>query len=179
MKRFHLDRDESWLDIGSHARAGPSQRAYLSPAQVALIQRTATRTPGVMVKVTSGRGPSTGRGVAAHFKYIGRVGDLEIETDDGGRLIGEDAGQQLIRDWDLDMDEDRQRPDLFAINRRAPPKLIHKIIFSMPAGTPPKKVLAAVHDFAREEFGGKKSVRDGVAHGRATSARACRREGGE
>jgi len=35
------------------------------------------------------------------------------------------------------------------------PKLVHKMIFSMPAGTPPKKVLAAVKDFAREEFGAK------------------------
>ena len=32
---------------------------------------------------------------------------------------------------------------------------MHKMIFSMPAGTPPEKVLAAVKDFAREEFGAK------------------------
>jgi Plasmid recombination enzyme len=30
-----------------------------------------------------------------------------------------------------------------------------KIVFSMPAGTPANKVLAAVKDFAREEFGAK------------------------
>src|ERR1700741_1316212 len=35
------------------------------------------------------------------------------------------------------------------------PKLVHKMIFSMPAGTPPNKVLAAVKVFAREEFGAK------------------------
>jgi len=29
------------------------------------------------------------------------------------------------------------------------------MIFSMPSGTPPNKVLAAVKDFAREEFGAK------------------------
>jgi hypothetical protein len=32
------------------------------------------------------------------------------------------------------------------------PKLVHKLVFSMPSGTPPDKVLGAVRDFAREEF---------------------------
>lgn len=91
----------------------------------------------------------------AHFDYISRQGELEIETDNGERLIGEDAGRQLIKDWNSDLDEDRQRPDLFAINRRAPPKLVHRVIFSMPAGTPSEKVLGAVRAFAREEFGEK------------------------
>src|ERR1700741_4677911 len=35
------------------------------------------------------------------------------------------------------------------------PKLVHKMIFSMPAGTPPNKLLVAVKNFAREEFGAK------------------------
>jgi hypothetical protein len=30
---------------------------------------------------------------------------------------------------------------------------VHKLLFSMPAGTPPRKVLEAVQRFAREEFG--------------------------
>jgi hypothetical protein len=54
---------------------------------------------------------------------------------------------------DLDLEEARKRLDLFATNRQKPPKLVHKLIFSMPAGTPPRKGLAAVRDFAREEFG--------------------------
>lgn len=155
MKTFRLNGGRPLFDLTSHGRAGPGRRACLSRSQIELIQRTVSRTPEVMIKVTSGKGSSTSRGVAAHFDYIGRGGDLEIETDDGERLVGDDVGHQLIRDWDLDMEEERQRPDLFAINRRAPPKLVHKIIFSMPAGTPPKKVLAAVHDFAQAEFGGK------------------------
>ena len=155
MQTFRLNGGRSLFDLVSHGRAGPSGRVCFSPGQIALIHRTVSRTPEVMIKVTSGKGSSTGRGVVAHFDYIGRHGDLEIETDDGERLIGEGAGQQLIQDWDLDMDEDRKRFDLFAVNRRAPPKLVHKIIFSMPAGTPARKVLDAVHDFAREEFGGK------------------------
>lgn len=155
MKPFRLDRDGQTFEIGSQGRAGPGRRLSLTPAQIELIRRTVTRAPEVMVKVSGGRGSSTSRGVNAHFNYISREGELEIETDVGERLIGREAGQQLVRDWDLDLDEDRHWSDLFATNRRKPPKLAHKIIFSMPAGTSPGKVLAAVRDFAREEFGTK------------------------
>jgi len=43
----------------------------------------------------------------------------------------------------------RKRLNLFATNRRKPPKLVHRLICSMPRARPP---LAAVRDFAREEF---------------------------
>jgi hypothetical protein len=143
------------FDIASYGRRGPSRRDRLSPAEVALISRTVYRVPEVMVKVTSGGGAATARGVNAHFSYINRKGELEIETDEGERLTGRGAGQQLIEEWDLDLEEDRKRAHLFAVERRKAPKLVHRVIFSMPAGTPSKKVLAAVHDFAREEFGRK------------------------
>jgi hypothetical protein len=45
-----------------------------------------------MVKVTGGGGSSTSRGVNAHFGYISRQGELEIETDDGQRLTGRVPG---------------------------------------------------------------------------------------
>nr|WP_298719399.1 relaxase/mobilization nuclease domain-containing protein [uncultured Steroidobacter sp.] len=149
---IRLDRGEPLFDIGSYGRAGPGRP--LSRAHIEQIRLTVTRAPEVMVKVSSGRGASTSRGVIAHLDYIGRHGELEIETDDGERFIGE-AYRQLIRDWNLDLEEDRQQIDLFAINRRQPPKLVHRLIFSMPAGTPPQKVLGAMRDFAREEFGDK------------------------
>jgi hypothetical protein len=143
------------FDLLSHGRHGPARRDRLSPAEIALISRTVYRVPEVMVKVTSGGGAATARGVNAHFSYISRRGALEIETDEGERLTGRGAGQELIEDWDLDVEKDRKRSHLFAIDRRKAPKLVHRVIFSMPAGTPPKEVLAAVHDFAREEFGRK------------------------
>ena len=152
MTPLHLDRGGAIWDLTSYARRGPGQRDRLSPAEVALIARTVRHTPEVMVKVTGGGGANTSHGVNAHLNYIGRRGDFEIETDDGERLRGRGVGRHLIDDWDLDLDEDRERPDLFATNRRAAPKLVHKLIFSMPAGTPPKEVLAAVRGFAREEF---------------------------
>jgi hypothetical protein len=153
MRPFRLDRDASIWDIASYGRAAPGERLSLTPVQIEQIHRTVTRAPEVMVKVMGGEGSSTNRGIDAHFSYISRKGELEIETDDGERLTGRCAGLQLISDWDLDLDEDRERPDLFATNRRKPPKLVHKLILSMPAGSPPRKVLAAVRDFAREEFG--------------------------
>jgi hypothetical protein len=153
MRTIRLETARPILDIISYGRAGPGARLSLTPAQIAQIHRTVSRAPEVVVKVTGGGGSTTGRGVNGHFSYIGRRGELEIETDDGQLLTGRGVGRHLVDDWDLDLEEDRKRLDLFATNRRKPPKLVHKLIFSMPAGTPPKKVLAAVRDFAREEFG--------------------------
>jgi hypothetical protein len=155
MRPFRLERsDDAFLDIFSYGRRTAQQRLdRLSPAHVDQIRRTVTCAPEVMVKVTGGGGATSSGGVKAHLRYISRRGDLEIETDDGERLTGQGAGTRLINDWDLDLDQDRKRPDLFASNRRQAPKLVHKLIFSMPAGTPPTKVLSAVRDFAREEFG--------------------------
>ena len=78
---------------------------------------------------------------------------MEIETDDGQRLSGKGVEKELLEDWDLDLEEHRRKADLESRSSRPPPKLVHKLMFSMPAGTPPDKVLAAVKNFAREEFG--------------------------
>ena len=86
-----------------------------------------------------------------HLDYIGRKGELELETDDGERLQGQDAGERLVKDWDLDLESDRRGVGL-ASTRQGSAKLVHKIILSMPAGTPAKGVLEAARNFAREEF---------------------------
>jgi hypothetical protein len=87
--------------------------------------------------------------------YLNRGGEVEIETDDGQRLSGKGVEKELVDDWDLDLEEHRRKADLESWSRRPPPRLVHKLLFSMPAGTPPDKVLAAVKNFAREEFGVK------------------------
>jgi hypothetical protein len=140
------------LNIASYARRGPGRRAALTPAQLSQIHRTVSRAPEVMIKVTGG-GRGGSRGVRDHLSYIDRKGELEIETDDGRRLRGKGTEADLIEDWDLDLDEHRKRQELFARNDRKPPKLVHNLVLSMPAHTPPDKVLLAVKDFAREEFG--------------------------
>ena len=118
MRTIRLETGRPILDIISYGRAGPGARLTLTPAQIAQIHRTVSRVPEVVVKVTGGGGSTTGRGVNAHFNYIGRRGELEIETDDGQHLTGRGVGGHLINDWDLDLEEDRKRLDLFATNAR-------------------------------------------------------------
>jgi hypothetical protein len=138
------------LDLSSYARGGPGRRDRLSPQEIAHIGRTVRRTPEVMVKVLS-KDSNNLRSVARHLNYIGRRGELELETDDGERLQGNHAGQRLVEDWDLDLDQDRRDSTLASGVGRAP-KLVHKIMLSMPPGTPARGVLEAARNFAREEF---------------------------
>jgi hypothetical protein len=142
------------LDIASYARRGPGQRDRLSTEEIQLITRTVRRTPEVMVKVLS-RGGQDMKSVGKHFAYLSRKGDLEIETDDGRHIEGRGAEADLLEDWDLDIQEQRPTSSLGTGISRTVPKLVHKVLFSMPPGTPPKKVLEAVKVFAREEFGAK------------------------
>jgi hypothetical protein len=104
-----------------------------------------------MVKVLTHGGKDL-KSVQRHLEYVNRKGELQIETDEGERICGKGVEKELLDDWNLDLEEDRRRVDLGPLKDRSPPKLVHKILFSMPAGTPPKKVLEAVKDFAREEF---------------------------
>jgi Relaxase/Mobilisation nuclease domain len=67
-------------------------------------------------------------------------------------LSGYDVENDLLRDCDLDLDEYRRRTDLSAANGRERPNLVNKLMLSMPAGTPPDKVLAAARVFGREHF---------------------------
>jgi type IV secretory pathway VirD2 relaxase len=108
-----------------------------------------------MVKVLSRGGQDLGA-VGRHLDYL-RLrddGELELETDDGRQLSGQGISKELLEDWDLDLEEHRRQSDLDARRTRSP-KLVHKLMFSMRAGTPPEKVLTAVKNFAREEFWGQ------------------------
>lgn len=140
------------LDIFSYGRPGPGHRDRLSAAEIECVRRTVGHAPEVMVKVLS-RGGQNLAALRRHVDYLSRRGELEIETDDGERLRGKEVQRKLLDDWDLDLEDRRRRSDLSIPNSRRSPKLLHKLLFSMPPGTPPDKLLAAVRDFAREEFG--------------------------
>lgn len=142
---------EAMFDLVSIARRGPGRRDKLSPAEIEQIARTTRRVPEAMVKVLS-KGANNSKAVRKHFDYIGRYGELELETDDGSRIHGDDVGAKLTENWDLDIEEDRLQSDLAASRGRAPTRLVHKLMFSMPPGTSPSGVLEAVRNFAREEF---------------------------
>src|SRR5487761_2375198 len=139
------------FDLFSYARRGPGERVQLSKGEIEQIARTVRRTPEVMVKVLP-KGTNNLGAVRRHFSYIGREGALDVETDDGEKLRGEDVGDDLLEDWDLDVMAQRGKLELGTPMGKQAPRLVHKVMFSMPAGTPPDKVLTAVRNFAREEF---------------------------
>ena len=87
-----------------------------------------------------------------HLEYVGRKGEVELHTDDGDALKGRDAATQLPEDWNLDLEEAGAQKRIGRGTKAKPPRLVHKIVFSMPAGTSPDKVLNAVQNLCREEF---------------------------
>ena len=136
--------------------SGAVSRTWISPAtpvaglvagttchkgETDLIDRTSRRTPEVMVKVLS-RGGQDLKAIGRHLGYLNRGGEVDIETDDGQHLSGKGVEKELLEDWDMDLEEHRRKADLESWSSRPPPQLVHKLMFSMPAGTPPDKVRA-------------------------------------
>jgi hypothetical protein len=140
-----LTTEEPILNIAGYGRAAPP----LTPRQVKQISLTVRRVPEVMVKVSGGA--RTLHGVEQHLAYIGRAGELELEMDTGQVAVGKGAERALVEDWDLAVDAHRSFTER-SIRRRRPPKLVHNLIFSMPAGTSPKAVLSAVSKLAANEW---------------------------
>jgi hypothetical protein len=151
MPKTLLDlRNRPLLDLTSYGRGGPYGRIRFSGEQIAAIDRTVRRVPEVMVKVLS-KDSNDLRSVSRHLNYIGRYGKLELETDDGVSIQGKHAGQWLLEDWDLDLDKDRRELGLASVSGRSP-KLVHKVMLSMPPGTSAEGVPEAARNFARGEF---------------------------
>ena len=153
-KTFRLPKEEPLLDIVSYGGGGPRENGgRLTMAQIEHIRRTVQRAPEVVVKVLS-RASNDLKAAGKHLDYISRYGELGLETDDGESREGE-SEMTLLKEWDLDIDDARRQSALAATSGGQRPKLIHKLMFSMPPGTPPTKVLEAVRNFAREEFWGQ------------------------
>ena len=131
--------------------SGRSDRTHLTPAQAQLLARTGARTPEVIVKVLSS-GASSSKAVQRHIDYIGRKGEVELLTDEGDALTGKGSASTFPEDWNLDLQEVGARNILGAGRRQTPARLVHKLVFSMPAGTNPERVLTATQKFCREEF---------------------------
>jgi hypothetical protein len=143
--------EEPWLKIGSHARRGPTDRFHLPRADAQVVPHAAGRTPEVMVKVLSG-GAASAKAVQRHMEYIGRKGEVELYTDDGDALKGRDVAAGLPDNWNLDLEEAGSRRQIGRGTKAKPVRLAHKLVFSMPPGTNPEKVLSAVQTLCREEF---------------------------
>lgn len=138
------------LDLVSYGRRGRHTPLQFTSAQLEQIGRTVSGVPEVMVKV-SGGGKSADA-VQAHFAYVDRHGKLEVHTDEGEKLQGKDVADYLVDDWNLDAGKGQYRSQPKTGEKDRRPKQVHNIVFSMPAGTPPEKFLAATKKFAREKF---------------------------
>ncbi|MCX2862584.1 conjugal transfer protein TraS [Paucibacter sp. PLA-PC-4] len=106
------------------------------------IEATVTRrAPQVMVKITGG-----GRGmgaIAAHFRYISKNGQLEIEDDRGVVQQDKEALHDLAEQWRLGgslIGDTSHRREAF------------NLMLSMPRGTDAQIVLKAARDFAQIEL---------------------------
>lgn len=110
---------------------GPTARAKLA--------RIVRGAPEVMVKVTGRQ--RGGSHVKAHLDYIGRKGGVDIETRDGEILTTKEDIAERAAEWS-DTLEWRSRPTVSSVS----------LIFSMPEGTDPDKVLGAVRALAHAEL---------------------------
>jgi hypothetical protein len=138
------------LDIVSYGRGGPKS---LPRDQRDYVARTVHRVPEVVVKVSGGA--RTLAGVARNLRYVARSGKLGVESDTGERLGRRGFESDIVTDWNLDL-EARGRYKQRAIRHgRKPPKLVHNLIFSMPPGTPPDRLLKAVRKLVWNQFGSR------------------------
>jgi Relaxase/Mobilisation nuclease domain len=151
---FRITRDvPGGINPGSFGRKGA--RAGQPAAEWTERMGTAGRgAREVLVKISGGGRDADG--VQAHFEYIDRHGKLDIETDHGEVLHGKTAATEIINDWALDYGAipgaPHSRGKVASDGKRRQPRQAFNIVLSMPAGTPPEKVLKAVKKFAREEF---------------------------
>ena len=110
---------------------GPTARAKLA--------RIVRKAPEVVVKVTGRQ--RGGNHVKAHLDYIGRKGGVDIETRDGEILTTKDDVAERAAEWS-DTLQWRSRPTVSSVS----------LIFSMPEGTDPDKVLGAARALAHAEL---------------------------
>jgi MobA/VirD2-like, nuclease domain len=109
-------------------------------------------TPEVVIKVIS-PGSNNLEAIQLHFEELQNGRHRALETDFFCTpVVGKKAARALIDVWDLDLDDPYWHQPYLVPRRTKTPKLVHKILFSMPAGTPADKLLAAVRDFAHQKF---------------------------
>ncbi|MDC0994039.1 relaxase/mobilization nuclease domain-containing protein [bacterium] len=120
------------------------------PAKIrAQIERTARRTPEVMVKITNRHNAGRGmKAIRAHLDYISRNGKVELEDQDGDLASSRNDVKDLQRYWE----------DGVGVPEESPRREAFNVILSMPAGTPSQQVLDAARDFLQEEFEGREYV---------------------
>ena len=105
----------------------------------AKLARIVRGAPEVVVKVTGRQ--KGGSHVKAHLEYIGRKGEIDIETRDGEILTSKEDIDERAGEWS-DTLQWRSRPTVSSVS----------MVFSMPEGTDPERVLSAVRAVAHAEL---------------------------
>lgn len=106
----------------------------------AVLARVVRKAPEVLVKVTGRKKGAEHLG--AHLTYIGRNGEIGIETRDGEVITDKGDLQQIAQEWS-DPLYWRQRATVSAVS----------MVFSMPEGTNPETVRQAVRETAERMLG--------------------------
>lgn len=106
----------------------------------AVLARVVRKAPEVLVKVTGRKKGADHLG--AHLTYIGRNGEVGIETRDGEVITDQGELQQIAQEWS-DPLYWRQRATVSAVS----------MVFSMPEGTNPETVRQAVRETAERMLG--------------------------
>jgi len=119
----------------------PGRSGSAASARAALAG-LAKKTPQVVVKITGGGKSSAA--VAAHLRYIGRHGKLDLEDHEGVKHAGAGGRQDIMERWEAG--------GLPAESRY---KEAFNIVLSSPKGASSAAVLRAARDFAQEQFGGR------------------------
>jgi MobA/VirD2-like, nuclease domain len=109
------------------------------------------RATEVIVRVLSAQSHEINP-VREHLEHMGH-GEQGLETDNGVLILGSGVGLRAIEDMDLDLDQHRRRVELTIPMPKMRPKLVHKLVLSMPRGTDPQRLLAAARCFLWEQFG--------------------------
>ena len=149
-KRVSLPGGFTKLELVSYGRRGRHAPLQFSHPQVEQIGRTVRGVPEVVVKVSGGGKSATA--VKAHLAYIDRHGKLEVHSDRGEILQGKATAKHLTDVWNLEAGRGQYRPEPKSGQLDRRPKQVHNLVFSIPKGTPPVKLLLAAQKFAREKF---------------------------
>jgi type IV secretion system T-DNA border endonuclease VirD2 len=125
-------------------QAGPFKPvAHVGPLHAdtrAVLGRVVRKAPEVLVKVTGRK--KGAHHLGAHLSYIGRSGEIAIETRDGEVLTENGEIQQIAQEWSEPLYW-RQRATVSAVS----------MVFSMPEGTNAETVRQAVRETAERMLG--------------------------
>lgn len=125
---------------GTGVASIPAALRAIDRSARATLARVVRRTPEVLVKVTGRK--KGAEHLAAHLDYIGRKGEIPLETRDGELISSKIEAKQIAEEWSEAL-EWRRGASVSAVS----------MVFSMPAGTDPETVKQAVRETAERLIG--------------------------